>query len=136
MTDARGDGPVVLPELTFVGGHPTAADPSRPGERVCVACEVVGGFYRRRCVPGLIVHLLDPLDIEQDPDRWGRSPWAHPDNLSAAWDWWTERAARIVRAPTGHPRFQVCETCTLRMLATGKIPYTAPPSHPPVISRK
>lgn len=137
MTDAS-DAPVAaLPELTFIGGHPTVADPSRPGlERFCVACELVGGFYLRRCVPGLVVHLLDPDDIRQDPDRWRRSPWANAETLKAARDWWTDRAATITRAPGGHPRFRVCEICTERLIAVGTIPIVAPPSHPPVITRK
>jgi hypothetical protein len=122
--------------LTYAGGHPTVPDPARPGDVVCVACESVGGDPRRRCVRGLVVHLVDPLDIADHPERWKRSPWIQAETLDKAREWWLDRAAVITRAPRGHPRFQVCPTCTTARIKAGEIPFTLPPPRPPVIQRK
>jgi hypothetical protein len=132
VTDARGDSRP-LPDLTFTGGHPTVPDPSRPGALVCVCCEVIDGFTRRRCVRGLVVHLIEPDEL----DRFKGSPWVQADAIAAARTWWLDRAAVITRAVTAeHPRFQVCPLCTVARMAAGEIPYTLPPAVPPVITRR
>lgn len=133
VADARGDS---LPELTYVGGHPTVPDTQRIGQVFCVACGSVGGDPNRRCVRGLVVHLVDPLDITDDPDRWKTSPWTQPETLAAARTWWLDRAAVITRAPREHPRFQVCPTCTTARIHAGEIPFTLPAPRPPVVTRK
>lgn len=111
-------------------------DPQHPGGIVCIACESTGGDPRRRCVRGLVVHLLDPLDVTDDPERWTGSPWAHAANRDAALAWWQDRAAVITRAPQNHPRFQVCHICTTARMHAGEIPYKLPAPRPPVIIRK
>jgi hypothetical protein len=125
-----------VPELTFVGGHPTVADPDRPGERVCVCCERMGGFLVSRCVPGLVVHLIDQLEIDEDPDTWAGSPWVTADALTQARKWWTDRGTQITRAPQGHPRFLVCPTCTVSRMHAGELRFTVPQPRPPIIIRK
>lgn len=132
MTDARGDGRR-LPDLTFVGGHPTVPDPARPGAMVCVCCQVIDGFARRSCIRGLVVHLIEP----DETDEFADSPWVTSDAITAARAWWLDRAASITRTPSPeHPRFQVCPRCTAARMSAGEIPFTLPAPVPPVITRR
>lgn len=129
--------PLTLPPLIFIGGHPTTDD-FRPGvaDRLCITCGARDRFHARRCVPGMIVHLIDQAEIDDDPDRWTRSPWVAADALDAARAWWTDRAALILRCPPGHPRFKVCPRCSMSLMTDGTIPVTLPRPRRPVVTRR
>lgn len=140
MTDASTDGEdrrIPVPRLRFVGGHPTVADPNnRPDGKVCVCCALETGFLMRRCVRGLVVHLIEPLEIDEDPDGFADNPWVRAGAIDQARTWWVDRAAVITRAAAGHPRFQVCPDCTVARMESGEIPFMLPQWVPPVIMRK
>lgn len=138
MTHASTDDDdrLVVPRLTFVGGHPTVPDPANRDHRVCVCCALETGFLTRRCVRGLVVHLIEPLEVQQHPDRFKDNAWVKAGAIDQARAWWLDRAAVITTAPAGHPRFQVCPDCTAARMASGEIPFQLPDPVPPVIIRK
>lgn len=135
-TPTDDDVRLVVPDLWFIGGHPTVRDPATRDGNVCLCCGVAGGFHQRRCVRGLVVHLIDPIEIEQHPERWAKNPWVQGRAIDQARAWWLDRAAVITTAPRNHPRFQVCPDCTRARMAAGEIPFTLPPAAVPVIQRK
>lgn len=126
--------PIVLPELVWIRGHPTIADPEMRAVRIrrCIVCDARQSFAVA-CGRGLIVHLIDPADIHADPVLFDGVSFAEPETIAAAHAYWTALGSVIVRKPgdpadvTLHPRFTPCPVCNREAILAGRLPVTLPP---------
>jgi hypothetical protein len=84
----------------------------------------------------MVVHLIEPEDISEDPQTFAGSPWVTADAVAGARAWWRDRGAVIRRAPRGHDRFQVCDICTNARLSNRELPVHIPQARRPVITRR
>lgn len=125
-----------LPPIVYKHGHPTVQHPDYPFARVCLCCKVSLDFTAAPCVPGMVVHLIEPEDIAEHPEDFARSPWVKADAIAGARRWWTQRRALIVRGPRDHPRFQVCNICTNARLSIRELPVHIPQARRAVIARR
>jgi hypothetical protein len=133
--------PVELPQIAWIGGHPTMFDPEagavRPRLRRCVRCDARSTFDAVRCDAGLIVHLIDPDDIHAAPEAFDGSPWAEPRAMEGAARHWADQGFVVTRKPDGptgehtHPRFRPCPACNQAEMAAGRMPVRLPAVVPP-----
>lgn len=121
--------PVELPEVVWIDGHPTAAEPEPRGTRLrrCLLCNTRGQFSSVRCAAGLVVHLIDPADVAEAPEAFSRSAWAGADAIAGAHKHWDAQGFRVVRKPDGptgearHPRFRACPECNEEAMREGTL---------------
>lgn len=129
--------PVTLPEVAWIGGHPTVADPETRGTRLrrCVRCNARSEFYSVSCEPGMIVHLIDHADVHANPEVFDGVQWAEPQVIDRSHAHWRDKGFKITRKPDGntdenaHPRFRPCPRCNEEAMAAG----TLAPVHLPTV---
>jgi hypothetical protein len=121
---------VVFPTLYWLGVHPCV--PVTGGYR-CVRCATARPTSAQRCEPGMVVHLVDPADVHDDPETFDGLFYAEPEAIAAAHRRWTDDGYRVVRKPTrrspdpDHPRFRPCPACNEPLMAAGQLgPLTLP----------
>lgn len=136
--------PVALPPIVWVGGHPTIADPETRGTRLrrCIRCNARGEFHSLSCEPGMVVHLIDPADVHDEPQLFDGVAWAEPESIAGAHRHWTDKGFKVVRRPytaageSKHPRYAPCPQCNEEAMAAGTLtPLHLPTPEPQPRSR-
>ncbi len=122
-----------LPDIAWIGGHPTIAEPDPRSTRLrrCIRCNTRDMFHGT-CDPGLIVHLIDPADVHAAPEAFDGTAWAEPEAIAGAHAHWRDKGYVVVRKPDGptgeqaHPRYRACPTCNAEAMATGALAVYLP----------
>lgn len=137
LTDDETAPAIELPEIVWLMGHPTIADPEMRGTRLrrCLLCSARDS-WNMSCVRGMIVHLIDPDDIHTAPETFDGMAWAEPQAVEGAHNHWRDKGFTVTRKPghvldeSEHLRFKPCPVCNGELMRAGRLPVTLPTPPP------